>query len=66
MNNLVITVGLLLLGGLESAYVTGETSGNAAASLISLVATAGMTLVLVEVAKRVGVAPARPGWPAEG
>lgn len=66
VNNLVITVGLLLLGGLESAYVTGETSGNAAASLISLVATAGMTLVLVEVAKRVGVAPARPGWPAEG
>lgn len=66
INNLVITVGLLLLGGLESAYVSQETTSDAGAGVGGLLANVVMTAILLHQARRAGVAPKGVGRPATG
>ena len=64
VNNLVIIVMLTLLGGLEGAYVTEETTSTAGAAGLSSVATILMTALLLWLARRSGIAPKGAGVPA--
>ena len=64
VNNLVIIVGLTLLGGLDTAYVTEDTTSTAASSGLGVVATFVMTAILLWLARRSGIAPAGFGRPA--
>lgn len=64
VNNVVIIIGLTLLGGLEDAYVTEATTSTAGASGLSGLSTLLMTLILLHQAKRVGVAPKKRFAPA--
>lgn len=66
VNNLVITIGLTVLGGLESAYVGTDTTSTVGAAGISVLATAVMTAILLHQARRAGIAPQRIGQPARG
>ena len=66
VNNLVITVGLSVLGGLQDAYVGTDTTSTGAAAGTSVLATAVMTAVLLLLARRSGIAPKRIGAPARG
>ncbi len=64
VNNLVIILGLTLLGGLEDAYVTTETTSTVGAAGVSAVSTALMTALLLWLARRSGIAPKKLGAPA--
>lgn len=66
VNNVVIMVGLALVGGLADAFVMEETTSTAGSSAVSVVATLVMTLVLVQLARRAGLAPKKIGAPALG
>lgn len=66
VNNMVITIGLTLLGGLQDAYVTEETTSSASGGGVSVAATVVITLVLLELAKRSGIAPRKRGAPTTG
>lgn len=66
VNNLVITVGLLLVGGLADAYVSPETTSDPLSGLVGAGANVLMTLILLHQARRAGVAPSRRWVPAEG
>ncbi len=64
VNNLVITIGLTLLGGIQDAYVTEETTSTAGGAGLGVLATAVMTAILLWLARRSGVAPQGFGRPA--
>lgn len=64
INNLVIIVGLLTIGGLEDAYVTSDTTSTAATAIVGLVANVAMAAILLWVARRLGIAPRGWGAPA--
>lgn len=64
INNLVIIVLLTVVGGLEGAYVTEETTSSAGSAGISAVSTLVMTALLLWQARRAGIAPKRAGAPA--
>lgn len=64
VNNLVITIGLTLLGGLQDAYVTEQTTSTAGTAGLGVLATFVMTAILLWQARRAGVAPKKLGAPA--
>ena len=64
VNNMVITIGLTLLGGIQDAYVTDQTTSTLGTAGLSVVATAIMTAVLLWLARRSGIAPKAFGAPA--
>ena len=64
VNNLVIILGLTMLGGLSDAYVTEETTSTAASGGLGVAATFVMTAILLWLARRTGVAPKGFGRPA--
>lgn len=64
VNNMVITIGLTLLGGLQDAYVTDQTTSTAGTAGLGVLATFVMTAILLWQARRAGVAPKRLGAPA--
>lgn len=64
VNNLVIVIGLTVLGGIQDAYVTDQTTSTFATAGLSVVATAIMTAILLWMARRSGIAPKKFGAPA--
>lgn len=60
VNNLLILVGGILLGGLEESFVDGTSEGSPVSAAMNLVATVGVTVALLWLARRRGIAPA--GW----
>ena len=66
VNNVLIMVTGILLGGLEASYVSGESEGSPVSAGMNVVATALVTAVLLWLARRRGIAPR--GWrtPATG
>lgn len=62
VHNVLVTLSGILLGGLESSYVTQETTGDPVTALISIVAMAIATVLLDWRAQRTGIAP--KGWRA--
>lgn len=64
VNNLVIIILLTVIGGLESAYVTEETTSTAGDAGVSSVSTLIMTAILLWLARRSGIAPKKLGAPA--
>ncbi|KRE35819.1 hypothetical protein ASG73_14090 [Janibacter sp. Soil728] len=64
VNNMVITIGLTLLGGIQDAYVTDQTTSTVGTAGLSVLATAIMTAVLLWLARRSGIAPRAFGAPA--
>lgn len=66
VNNLVIVIGLTVLGGIQDAYVTEETTSTMGTAGLSVVATVIMTAILLWMARRSGIAPKKFGAPARG
>ncbi|MGL5816873.1 MAG: lysostaphin resistance A-like protein [Phycicoccus sp.] len=66
VNNVLLMVQGALLGGLEESYVDGASRGSASSAATALVANAVATAVLLWLARRRGVAPARWRTPALG
>lgn len=66
VNNVVIILLLTLVGGLEGAYITDTTTGDAATGGIGGLATLLMMAILLWQARRAGVAPKKFGAPATG
>ena len=64
VNNMVIIIGLTVLGGIQDAYVTEETTSTAGTAGLSVFATAIMTAILLWLARRSGIAPKGVGRPA--
>lgn len=66
VNNVLITLTGALLGGLEESYVDSTTTGSPLSALSGVLATALVTVVLLRLARRHGIAPT--GWltPARG
>ena len=66
VNNVLIMVTGILLGGLEESYVDGTSEGSPVSAAMNVAATALVTAVLLGLARRRGIAPA--GWrtPATG
>lgn len=66
VNNMLILLTGILLGGLEESYVDGTSEGSPVSAVMNLVATALVTAALLWLARRRGIAPA--GWrtPAVG
>lgn len=64
VNNVVIISLLTLVGGLEGAYVTEETTSTLGAAGVSAIATLLMTAILLWLARRSGIAPQKLGAPA--
>ncbi|WP_068260765.1 CPBP family intramembrane glutamic endopeptidase, partial [Janibacter limosus] len=64
VNNMVIVIGLTVLGGIQDAYVTEQTTSTADTAGLSVVATAIMTAILLWLARRSGIAPKKFGAPA--
>ncbi|MFC7489725.1 MULTISPECIES: CPBP family intramembrane glutamic endopeptidase [unclassified Knoellia] len=60
VNNLLIMVTGILLGGLEESFVDGASEGSPVSAAMNVVATALVSAVLLWLARRRGVAPA--GW----
>lgn len=66
VNNLLITFGGVIFGGLEESYVDGEAVGDPLAALASIILMTCATLALTWLAKRDGLAPRRRLAPAVG
>ena len=66
VNNVLIMVTGILLGGLEASYVSAESEGSPVSAGLNVVATVVVTAVLLWLARRRGIAPR--GWrtPATG
>lgn len=64
VNNLVIIILLTVIGGLEGAYVTEDTTSTAGSAGISAFSTLVMTAILLWLARRSGIAPKKLGAPA--
>lgn len=66
VNNVLIMVTGILLGGLEESYIDGASEGSPLSAVMNVVATALVTAVLLRLARRRGIAPR--GWrtPATG
>jgi len=66
VNNVLIMVTGILLGGLDASYVSGESEGSPVSTGMNVVATALVTAALLWLARRRGIAPR--GWrtPATG
>ncbi|WP_338750551.1 CPBP family intramembrane glutamic endopeptidase [Janibacter alittae] len=66
VNNVVIILLLTLVGGLQGAYITESSTGDAAGGGIGGLATLLMMAILLWQARRAGVAPKKIGAPATG
>ncbi|NYF97607.1 CPBP family intramembrane glutamic endopeptidase [Janibacter cremeus] len=66
VNNVVIILLLTLVGGLQGAYITESSTGDAAAGGIGGLATLLMMVILLWQARRAGIAPKKIGAPATG
>ncbi|GAA4120082.1 hypothetical protein GCM10022415_21130 [Knoellia locipacati] len=66
VNNVLIMVTGILLGGLEESYVDGSTQGSPVSAGMNVVATVVVTAVLLRLARRRGIAPAGWATPATG
>lgn len=66
VNNVLIMVTGILLGGLEESYVDGSTQGSPVSAGTNVVATVIVTAVLLRLARRRGIAPAGWNTPATG
>lgn len=64
VNNMIVVIGLTLLGGIQDAYVTDQTTSTADTAGLSVLATAIMTAILLWLARRSGIAPRTFGAPA--
>lgn len=66
VNNLLIMAAGILFGGLEESFVDGTSEGSPVSAAMNAVATAIVTVLLLWLARRRGIAPA--GWrtPARG
>ena len=66
VNNVLIMVTGILLGGLEESYVDGSTQGSPVSAGMNVVATVVVTAVLLRLARWRGIAPAGWATPATG